>query len=90
MGGFFLWWLADLVLILTGRYRDAHGYPLGNPNPVLGQGCLFAFIAFMVVMFLSAMFVGDAASESASTGRVSIALIAAGIAFLVGYRRKKR
>jgi hypothetical protein len=28
LGGFFLWWLIDLVLILTGVYKDSSGRPL--------------------------------------------------------------
>lgn len=30
-GGFFLWWLIDLLMILTGAYRDKNGIPLRRP-----------------------------------------------------------
>ncbi len=31
-GGFGIWWIFDLILILTGRFRDAEGRVLGPPQ----------------------------------------------------------
>lgn len=31
-GGFGIWWIVDLILILTGRFRDAQGRVLGPPQ----------------------------------------------------------
>lgn len=31
-GGFGIWWIYDLILILTGRFRDGEGRVLGPPQ----------------------------------------------------------
>lgn len=48
-GGFFLWWLADLILIVTHRYKDVNGRELQNPNLKAGQGCLSAGVVFLIL-----------------------------------------
>jgi nitric oxide reductase large subunit len=51
-GGFGLWWLIDLILIGTGRFRDARGAPLASANPNLSRGCLFGILTCAGLMLL--------------------------------------
>jgi TM2 domain-containing membrane protein YozV len=51
LGGFGIWWLIDLVLVLTNRYRDANGNALQNPNLKLGRSCLSGFVVLVIIGF---------------------------------------
>ena len=86
-GGFGLWWLADLILIGTGRFRDARGVPLTSANPNLPRGCLFGFLTYagllLVGGFLAAQLARAIAGADASRVGPLLTFIAVG-AFILG------
>ncbi len=53
VGGFGIWWLVDLILILANRYRDKNGHPLRAPNVRLGHAFILSILIFI---FLSIFF----------------------------------
>lgn len=54
-GGFGVWWLIDLYLIGSGKFRDTHGYLLANPQLRFGQSCATSVIAFVAIAFSCAL-----------------------------------
>lgn len=36
-GGFFIWWVIDVLILLTGRFKDGEGRVLGPPRHVRQQ-----------------------------------------------------
>ncbi len=36
-GGFFIWWIIDVLMVLSGRFKDAEGRVLGPPMHVQRQ-----------------------------------------------------
>lgn len=48
-GGFGVWWLIDLYLAGTGRYRDAEGFLLANPQVNFGRSCASSVIVFVAI-----------------------------------------
>lgn len=50
-GGFGIWWMIDILLIATNKFRDGAGYTLAQPNKFVGQGCA----ASVVIFFASAL-----------------------------------
>jgi hypothetical protein len=86
-GGFGLWWLADLILIGTGRFRDARGVPLASANPNLPRGCLFGFLTYAGLLLIGGFLVAqlDRAIAGADAGGAGplLTIIAAG-AFILG------
>ena len=86
-GGFGLWWLADLILIGTGRFRDAKGVPLASVNPNLPRGCLFGFLTYAGLLLIGGFLVAqlDRAIAGADAGGAGplLTVIAAG-AFTLG------
>jgi len=48
-GGFGVWWLIDLYLAGTGRYRDADGFLLANPQVNFGRSCALSVIVFVAI-----------------------------------------
>lgn len=50
-GGFGIWWIIDILLIATNKFRDGAGYTLAQPNKFVGQGCA----ASLVIFFASAL-----------------------------------
>ena len=52
MGGFGIWWFADLLLIILGKFHDKRGQILGNANSKMGSSCLASFLAFFVVTLI--------------------------------------
>ena len=36
-GGFFIWWIIDVLIILTGRFKDGEGRVLGPPRHIKQQ-----------------------------------------------------
>jgi hypothetical protein len=86
-GGFGLWWLADLILIGTGRFRDARGVPLASANPNLPRGCLFGFLTYAGLLliggFLAVQFARAIAGADAGGAGPLLTLVAA-VAFILG------
>jgi len=83
-GGFYLWWLTDLFLILTGRFRDSQGNRLLGVDVALGHGCMWALLAFGVVLFVGMIAASIAKRDACTAAAVLGAVVAAGIAFAVG------
>jgi len=48
-GGLGVWWLIDLFLIGTGRFRDEHGLLLANPQTRFGRSCATSMITFLII-----------------------------------------
>jgi hypothetical protein len=48
-GGFGIWWLIDLVLIATNRYRDAKGNLLSDANPRMRRGCVTSLGVWLTI-----------------------------------------
>lgn len=55
MGGFGVWWLIDLYLIGTGRFRDADGFLLADPKTSFGRSCAASVIVFFAISFSCAV-----------------------------------
>ncbi len=36
-GGFFVWWVIDVLILLTGRFKDGEGRVLGPPRHIKRQ-----------------------------------------------------
>jgi uncharacterized Zn finger protein (UPF0148 family) len=89
VGGAGIWWLIDLVMIISGKYKDSKGYPLGNRNPAMGSSFGWALGAFFVVIFLGSIMVGGLASDGGSAV-VLLALVVGATVFFFKYRRARR
>lgn len=65
MGGFGIWWLIDLVLILTGVYRDTRGLPLSGRR--FGKRAAIVFAAVVLFVCIGAcvglVFIGENATK---------------------------
>jgi DNA-directed RNA polymerase subunit RPC12/RpoP/biotin transporter BioY len=84
-GGFFLWWLIDLGLILSGRYRDSKGFLLENRNPAMASGCGWALGVFFVIFFFGVLITRSIDSESIPFAVTSVALVAGAVVFALRY-----
>ena len=89
-GGFGLWWLIDLGLIASGRYRDSKGLLLGNRNPAVGSGCGWALAVFIAIVFLGGMVAGATDTGSFPTVMLAVALAAGVVVFVLRYWRARR
>lgn len=50
-GGFLVWWLIDLFMLATDRYRDSRGMRLQNPGGRFGESCLLSAAVSLVIFF---------------------------------------
>lgn len=48
-GGFLVWWLIDLVQILSNKYQDSAGRLVFNPQAPLLRGCASAILVFAIL-----------------------------------------
>ena len=64
MGGIYVWWLIDLYMIASNRFKDSEGKLLRNPNAtggLVGQGCVSAVALFFLIGVLLIDVAGGAA-----------------------------
>jgi hypothetical protein len=47
LGGLYVWWLIDLVMIAFNKFTDSNGLPLRNPNPLVGKAAVAALAVFL-------------------------------------------
>jgi len=78
-GGFGVWWLIDLYLIGTGKFRDKDGYLLADPKIRLGRSLAWGMIVFMILTVILAPF-------SSSNMMIGVILGSAGVAGVVYWR----
>jgi LSD1 subclass zinc finger protein len=86
-GGFGIWWLIDVLLIISGRYRDSRGYLLQDRKPAVASGCLPALIVCAVITFLG--FLATADNPDASIGVLFAAIVLGALVFFFAYRHAR-
>jgi uncharacterized Zn finger protein (UPF0148 family) len=84
LGGFLIWWLIDLFLIVIRQYKDSRRNLLANSQSPGAQGCLWAFVAFIAIGFVVSL-----------TGLIPVAAVLAvagaiGVYFLVSSRHRQQ
>jgi len=89
-GGFFLWWLIDLGLIVSGQYRDSKGVLLGNRNPAMGSGCAWALVVLIVISFFGGLVATATDGESFPTVVMVLALAVGTVVFVFRYLRARK
>jgi uncharacterized Zn finger protein (UPF0148 family) len=90
LGGFGIWWLIDLLLIISGKYRDSKGYLLERRKPAVGSGCAWALGMFLVISLFGGMVAGADGSDSVVSAFMLLGLVGGAIAFLFKYVRARK
>jgi TM2 domain-containing membrane protein YozV/uncharacterized Zn finger protein (UPF0148 family) len=52
LGGVGIWWIIDIFMIATNRYKDSRGFPLLNYNNKLGKSIVNGTIIFVVLFII--------------------------------------
>jgi TM2 domain-containing membrane protein YozV len=65
LGGFFIWWIIDLIAILSGNFKDSKGNPLNRE--IKTNKTLVIVVGLLIIFYVIIGLTGGASQSSTST-----------------------